>query len=342
MRILLAGLLIAVAPVFQGAWAQAADTAVALAKEVAGKGWLVYGARSELNSWDLFLSRPDGSQRRNITKTANVEEVAPRFSPDGAKLLYRRLPPGSKIDHDKWGFQGQLVVANADGSDPKIVGREAEFPWASWSPDGGQVACLTMKGIKVFNVADKSVVREFSRQGIYQQLFWSPDGKWFCGVANNQGESWTVVRMNAETGVVNPVRSYQNCTPDWADAEHIILSSRPAGQSGGGGYGYTQLWLVSGDGTEQKLLYGEDGAHVYGGACSPDGKYVLFTKGLKDGSGADKEGAPMGIIRMSDTPIITGPSEELRKLHTNTNSGPVLMLDVAWEPHWTYAEVGGH
>lgn len=319
----------------------AQDASAALANEVAAKGWLVYGARADNGSWDLFLSRPDGSQRRNITNTPDKEEAAPRFSPDGSKLLYRRLPGGTSINHDKWGFQGELIVADADGGNPFVLGGEGEFPWATWSPDGRQVVCLLPKGIKVHDLQSKAVVREFPRQGIYQQLFWSPDGKWFCGVANNQGQSWTVVRMNAESGEVNAVRKFQNCTPDWhPDGNHIILSSRPAGQTGAAGYGYTQLWLVSGDGIEQQLLYGEDGAHIYGGAFSPDGKYILFTKGPKDGSGAENGGAPMCIIRAADTPMITGESIELRKLHKDTKNGPVLTLETAWEPHWTFAEIG--
>ena len=50
---------------------------------------------------------------------------------------------------------------------------------------------------------------------MYQQLFWSPDGKWFCGVTNNLGEMWTVARMDAVTGEINAVNTFQNCTPDW-------------------------------------------------------------------------------------------------------------------------------
>lgn len=321
---------------------QEGDPRVAeLAKEVAARGWLVYGARAKSGSWDLFVSRPDGSQRRNITNTPDAEEAAPRFSPDGTRLLFRRMAGGTAIDHDKWGFQGQLVIAEANGANATPFGAEGEFPWASWSPDGKQVVCLTPKGIMVHDLATKAVVREFPRQGIYQQLFWSPDGKWFCGVANNQGESWTVVRVNAETGALNAVRKFQNCTPDWhPDSNHIILSSRPKGQTGAEGYGYTQLWLVSGDGTEQRLLCGEDGAHIYGGALSPDGQYVLFTKGPKDGSGAEKDGALMGIMRASDAPTITGESAELRKVHPDTKDGPVLTLETVWEPHWTYAEIG--
>ncbi len=314
----------------------------ALAQEVAGRGWLVYGARSDNGTWDLFLSRPDGSDKQNITNTPDAEEAAPRFSPDGTKLFYRRMARGVKIDHDKWGFMGELILADADGSDPTPFGAEGEYPWATWSPDGKQVVCLFPKGIKVYDLASKAVAREFPRQGIYQQLFWSPDGKWFCGVANNQGESWTVVRVNAESGELNPVRKFQNCTPDWhPDSNRIILSSRPAGQTGAKGYGYTQLWEVSGDASKQQLLYGEDGSHIYGGAYSPDGQYIVFTKGPKDGSGAEEAGAPICIIRAKDTPMITGESTELRKLHPATKGGPVLTLENGWEPHWTYSPSPG-
>ena len=325
-----------------GARAAEQGSSAALAREIATKGWIVYGARSENGTWDLFLSRPDGAQRRNITNTAEYEEGAPRFSPDGTKLLYRRMKKGSVIDHDKWGFQGELMIADARGKKAAAFGQEKEFPWASWSPDGDQIVCLTKKGIDVVDLAAKAVVRTFPRKGIYQQLFWSPDGKWFCGVANHLGESWTVVRVKAETGEVNAVREYQNCTPDWfPDSKRIIFSSRPAEQPGAGGYGYTQLWMADGGGQHQRLVYGEDGSHIYGGALSPDGRYVLFTKGPKDGSGAEKAGAPMGIMRLSDAPTITGESADLRKVHPETKDGPILMIEMGWEPHWTYADAGG-
>ena len=40
-----------------------------LAEEVHNKGWIVFAARGDNGTWDLFLMRPDGSQRRNITNT---------------------------------------------------------------------------------------------------------------------------------------------------------------------------------------------------------------------------------------------------------------------------------
>jgi Tol biopolymer transport system component len=328
---ILAGVAVAERPAADARGAQ-------LAAEVSQKGWIAYGARGESGTWDLFLCRPDGSQRRNITRTADFEEGAPRFSPDGRKLLFRRSAKGTSINHDRWGFQGQLMVANADGSDPQPLGEEGELPWGVWSPDGKQISCLTMKGIQIVDLATKAVVRQLPRKGIYQQTFWSPDGRWFCGVAN-MGVSWTVARMSVETGEINAVHRFQSCTPDWfPDSKRIIYSSRPAGQKG---YGWTQLWMSDGDGSNAALIYGEDGRHIYGGALSPDAAYVLLARGPADGGGSESSGAPLCLMRMADAPTIAGPSEALRTVHPRTKDGPVLTFAEGWEPHWTYSEVGG-
>ena len=324
-----------------------------LSREVRSKGWIVFSAREAKNDWDLFVMRPDGSNRQNITQTPETHETGGRFSPDGQKLLYRRIPKNTKVSHDQWGSQGQLVVANADGSNPIAIGSIGEFPWASWSPDAKQVACLSKKGIEIYDLASKKVIRKLDRKGIYQQKFWSPDGKQFCGTANYYGESWTVVRMDLATGSVNPINKFQNCTPDWfPDSQRIIFSYRPANQEvlDGGkraqsvgqqlGYGWTQLWMADLEGKSKTLIYGEDGRHVYGGAISPDGRYVLFTRSNMDGGGLEEGGAPIGLMRLQDAPSIGGESPALRKLHPKTKDGPVLDLGMGWEPHWTYAEVG--
>ena len=47
-----------------------------LAAEVGPKGWIVYSARTQSGDWDLFLMRPDGSRRRNITNTRTANEAA--------------------------------------------------------------------------------------------------------------------------------------------------------------------------------------------------------------------------------------------------------------------------
>ena len=97
--------------------------------------------------------------------------------------------------------------------------------------------------------------------------------------------------------------------------------------------------MADAEGKSRRLVYGEDGRHVYGGHVSPDGKYVLFTGNIEENGDPGNAGSPMGLIRLADAPMIGGPSEELRKLHPRVNNGPVLVLPKGWEPCWTYADV---
>src|SRR5436189_2666634 len=97
-----------------------------LAAEVRGKGWIVFPARAEQGDWDLFRMRPDGSQRRALTRTPEWNETAPQFSRDGKRLLYRRLKRAETIEGNRYGEQGVLVVANSDGDGARAVGPDGE------------------------------------------------------------------------------------------------------------------------------------------------------------------------------------------------------------------------
>jgi Tol biopolymer transport system component len=342
-RFVVAAAVVCVGCVSRTAWAGGAgDASVrALAEEVRDKGRIVFCARSQAGDWDLFLCRPDGSELRNLTRTAEFNESAPQFSRDGRALLYRRLPRSENIDGNRYGAQGQLVLADSDGSNAQVLGAGGEHPWASWSPDGAQMACLSIQGISIVDLAGRQTGRTLERKGFFQQLTWSPDGQSFIGVANSFGTGWSVARMDATTGQVNAVSRVDCCTPDWfPDSRDVIFSNRPSGQKGNSGYGWTQLWRADAEGRERKLVYGEDGRHIYGGCVSPDGKYVLFTGNMREDGDPGNAGAPMGLIRLSDAPIITGESKDLRALHPGAGSGPVLALPSGWEPCWTLAQCG--
>jgi len=314
--------------------------AARLAEEVRRYGWLVFSARSERGDWDLFVCRPDGSDRRNLTRTPESNEAAAQFSRDGRRLLFRRLPVGEPIDGNHYGAQGELVLAGSDGSTPTVLGQGGKYPWASWSPDGKQVACLSIKGISIVDVATRQVVRKLPRRGFFQQLTWSPDGRWLSGVSNSFGASWSVALIEIATGKAHAVSGADCCTPDWfPDSRRLVFSDRSAGQSENHGDAWTQLWMADADGRNRRLVYGEDGRHIYGGQVSPDGKYVVFTENVQEIGDPRHAGAPMGLLRLADAPIIGGESRELRKLHPEAKRGPVLVLPTGWEPCWTDAEI---
>ena len=310
-----------------------------LADEVRGKGWIVFSARSEQGDWDLFLMRPDGSQRRALTRTPEWNEAAPQFSRDGTRLLYRRLKRVEAINGNRYGEQGALVAANSDGTGERVVGTEGELPWASWSPNGREFATLSLKGVSLVDAETGNVLRTFPRQGFFQQLTWSPDGKWLIGVANSFGTGWSIARMDVAKGAVSAVNTVDCCTPDWfPDSRQVIFSWRPPGQKANRGSGWTQLWRADAAGKSRALVYGEDGRHIYGGHVSPDAQYVLFTGNLEEDGDPQHAGAPMGLMRVVDGPIIGGESIELRALHPGAKNGPVLALPAGWEPCWTFSE----
>ncbi len=314
-----------------------------LAREVQDKGWIAFSARSTRGDWDIFLCRPDGSHIRNLTDTAEYNEALPQFSRDGSKLLYRRLVREEAIHNNRHGEQGALVLANSNGTAPRVLGGIGEYPWASWNPDGTQIACLSIKGISFLALETGEVTGTLARKGFYQQLTWSPDGKWLVGVANSYGTGWSIARMSLETGEANAVNRVDCCTPDWfPSSQQLIFSWRPPGQRANKGYGWTQLWQASADGKTRQLVYAENGRHVYGGHVSPDGRYVLFTGNMREDGDPENAGSPMALIRLSDTPIIGGASEELRILHPKAGTGPVLVLSTGWEPCWTFSEIPGH
>jgi Tol biopolymer transport system component len=320
--------------------------AAVLAGEVASRGWIGFSTKTGQGDYDLFVSRPDGSFRRNLTQTPEANEFGGRFSPNGKRMLYRRQARGSTntagadINHDLWGTQGALVIANADGSDPQRQGDEGAYPWASWSPDGKQIACLYKREgqIRIFDLATRKLVRELPRQGIFQQLFWSPDGKHLCGTANLNGQDWNIVSIDLATGQETLLTRSLNCTADWfqGDPNRVIYSSRVPGLASE--YGWTMLMQATADGKSRTLVCGERGRHLYYGCTSPDDKYVIFSRPEADG-GTD---ANMAILRLADAPIIVPDDyKELRSLYPNAKSGPILRLPQAgFEPHWTYAEIG--
>lgn len=293
-----------------------------LAGEVRGLGWLIYSARSEAGDWDLFACRPDGSDVRNLTGTPKTSEFFPHLTRDGKRLLFRRMPVGEGIDGNRHGEQGEPVVANGDGSEPKALGPAGALPWATWSPDGRQLLTLAPKGFSILEVETGKVVRSLPRGGFFQQPTWSPDGKSLVGVSNGFGTGWSVAVLDLESGKASAVAREDCCTPDWsADGKSVIFSWRPPVEGLPGKW--TQLWL-SELGGKPRLLYAEDGRHTYGGCLSPDGRYALFTGNAVEDGDPGKAGSPMRIMRVADA---GQPQPEM------------VVLPAGWEPVWTAVEV---
>ncbi len=82
---------------------------------------------------DIWTANPDGSNRARLTSDQRIDGF-PAFSPDGTRIAFKRL---SAVDsRPQWQDWGDIVIANADGSNAIVLDADVESPSPiSWSAD---------------------------------------------------------------------------------------------------------------------------------------------------------------------------------------------------------------
>lgn len=102
---------------------------------------------------DIFLMRPDGTGRRNLTVTPGADEVEPAWSPDGSRIVF-----SSQECADQGGPQpervclsvSELNVVDLSGRIRPLVGVPVVFASdrePDWSPIGNQVAFASDRSV---------------------------------------------------------------------------------------------------------------------------------------------------------------------------------------------------
>jgi Tol biopolymer transport system component len=93
------------------------------------------GGRYPAKQGIYLMNAVDGSQVRRVTSLppAASLDYAPRFSPDGKRLVFTR-------DVDEASLAGALYVVNLDGSGLRKITSDDLYPGdADWSPDGTRI-----------------------------------------------------------------------------------------------------------------------------------------------------------------------------------------------------------
>jgi TolB protein len=175
---------------------------------------VAFALRTPRGDTDIFVSKLDGSDRRNITNHPAID-TSPTWAPSGKQLAFVS---------DREGAAGQVFICDADGANLRRIvkeGGDADSP--SWSPDGRFIAFhwkphLAEKyDIYIASVASGMINQLTSNGGSNECPSWSPDGRHIAFQSNRSG-SWQIYIMlvGGNAADIRVVTSQGNNTsPAW-------------------------------------------------------------------------------------------------------------------------------
>lgn len=115
---------------------------------------------------DLVVLDAAGTTRRNLTKTTDVFELEPAWSPDGSEIAYAVGAP--------FGPGESVWVVDADGTDARRLGAGTQ---PAWSPDGRRLAVSRDGDIVTMSRTGGDVRPVTSGAPVDLSPTWAPDGR---------------------------------------------------------------------------------------------------------------------------------------------------------------------
>ncbi|MFH1087501.1 MAG: hypothetical protein V1737_02810 [Chloroflexota bacterium] len=263
---------------------------------------------------DIYVMRPDGSGRRNLTNNPAVDD-GPSWSPDGKKIAFysnrdvrveiyvmdadgrnqARLTHSGENALPRWSpdgrriafwHEGTLWLMDSDGSNQRSLGHKPQAGF-QWSPDGRRIAFNSESlGMVVLDV-ETGVAATSGTKPAYWWPAWSPDGKKIAATSDRDGACELYV-LDAELG--NPVRITR--------FRELTSGSKYAGIVGcRQGWGAAPFWSPDGkrigflaratdttgwdihsiDADGGNLTNNPAGAGITSAVWSPDGRYLACT-----------------------------------------------------------------
>jgi len=232
-----------------------------------------------------------GSLTRGLAnRPLNYEEVEPRFSPDGSKILF---------SSDKGG-QHHIWIKNVDGKLPRQVTKFGHDMEPNWSPDGKQIVFAsygkTENGpfsIWVINADGTNPKQLFKRDGDGDDQYpaWSPDGQHIT--FSHKNAIWIMDKDGGNAHALNSRKTGFAYCGQWSPSGQQIAYMESSDSSG------YKISIIASDGKEDSLV--ETGIAASQVRWSADGKSLYYSTGeALWKTGADGKGTPTKLMVTKD------------------------------------------
>jgi len=254
----------------------------------ATNGWVAVDAYQ--GGGDIYLVRPGEVARRLEVKGWDAaSEACPAWSPDGSRLMFGRVTGSSGTTSD-----AELVIVpvgqNGAAGTPTVIGLAgfevldgfAAHPCGTWAPDGRWVAFAGTGEVWVVDT-QTGAIRQLPDLRP-SDLEWRP-GTDELAISGDMG-------MNREAPTLStPVTMYSVSTGELrrlGSVEAAQITWSPDGTTlayTGGETDARELWLVDGDGANERLLVADLGEanHGIGPVWSPTGDRIAYQRIIAGG-----------------------------------------------------------
>jgi len=174
---------------------------------------VVFSLRTPRGDADLFISKLDGSNRRNITNNPAVDS-SPTWSPSGRQIAFV-----SNREGGVW----QIYICDADGSNVRRIVKEGgDVDSPAWSPDGKWLAFHWKPHLGVnydlfiAEVASGAMRQLTSNSGSNESPSWAPDGRHLVFQSNRNGSTQIYIMLLGDSEPRMITTQGNNSSPAWS------------------------------------------------------------------------------------------------------------------------------
>lgn len=175
---------------------------------------MVFALSDARGNIDIYVSKLDGTDRRNITNSSAINSTPTWSSPSGSQIAFVSNRDGT----------AQIYICDADGANLRRIPKEGgETDWPAWSPDGRWIAfhwkprMAENFDIYIAEVATGQIRQLTSESGSNECPSWAPDGRHLAFQSNRTGSDQIFIMLaNTNKPELRMVTSQgANTCPAW-------------------------------------------------------------------------------------------------------------------------------